>query len=223
LTLEVIGVGLHRTGTLSIKVALERLGIGPVYHGFEYLGRPDQIPYWQEAMENGGEGVDWRRIFGEYRAAFDWPMIHFWEEVVAAYPNARVLLTDRDPESWYASHAEGLQSIFQRGEAGTMPATPESRDIIVRTIFTKFSDRPFEKDHAIGVFNRHYARVRATVPPDRLLVYRAAEGWEPLCRFLGVDVPDEPFPRVNARAAFADNAYRAIVRTRQKTEGMDWL
>jgi hypothetical protein len=222
MTLEIIGVGLHRTGTLSIKVALERLGFGPCYHGFEYIGRHDQIPYWKEAMENGGE-VDWQRIFGEYRAAFDWPMIFFWDKVVAAYPNARVLLTDRDPESWYASHAEGLQSIFQREKAGTMPDNPESRNIVVRAFFTKFSGRPFEKDHAIEVFNRHYARVRDTVPPDRLLVYRADEGWAPLCRFLGVDVPDEPFPRVNTRAVFADNAYRANVRTRQKTDGMSWL
>jgi hypothetical protein len=117
MTLEVIGVGLHRTGTLFVKVALERLGFGPCYHGFEYLGRPDQIPHWQEAMENGGEAVDWRRIFGGYRAAFDWPMFRFWE-VVAAYPDARILLTDRDPEGWYASHAEGLQAVLRREEPG---------------------------------------------------------------------------------------------------------
>lgn len=222
MSLQVIGVGLHRTGTLSIKVALERLGFGPCYHGFEYAGRRDQAQLWKDALDRDGD-VDWELIFGDYRAAMDWPMIYFWDKVVAAHPDAKVLLTERDPETWFDSHFEGIQSIFQRQEAGAMPTDPQLTDLLLNVMFAKFSDRPFERDHAIKVFNQHYAQVRDTVPSERLLVYRAADGWGPLCRFLDVEVPDEPFPRINSRAVFADNAYEANVRTQLRTDGMTWL
>jgi Sulfotransferase domain len=221
MSLQVIGVGLHRTGSLSVKVALERLGFGPCYHGFEYVGRADQLAAWQEAFDRDGD-VDWRRIFDEYRSAIDWPTIYFWDRVVEAHPQAKVLLTVRDSASWYDSHVASLQAIAELEDSGLVPDDPGHRALLLRALSATFSDRLFDRGHAIQVFDAHYRRVRETVPAERLLVYRPSDGWDPLCRFLGVDVPDEPFPRVNGRAEFRDNAYRAAARVQQKTDGFAW-
>lgn len=221
MSLQVIGIGMHRTGSLSVKVALERLGFGPAYHGFEWLGRPDHVRHWQAAIDKEGN-VDWRRIFGEYRAALDWPMVYFWDKVIAAYPDAKVLLTERDPESWFDSHAGLLQAVERGRETHSQPE-PEIERITFQLLGSRFSDRLLDKDHCIEVFQRHNQRVRNAVPPGRLLVYRVAEGWGPLCRFLGVDPPDEPFPHVNALPVLLENTDRAITRHRQKSDGMQWF
>jgi hypothetical protein len=221
MSLKVIGVGLHRTGTLSTKVALERLGFGPAYHGFEWVGRLDHVRHWRTAVDRDGD-VDWHLIFGDYRAALDWPMVYFWDKVIAAHPSAKVLLTERDPESWFDSHLWMLQAIEQARQTHTMPA-PEVERLTFELLASKFSDRLLDKDHCIEVYQRHYQQVRETVPPQRLLGYRVADGWGPLCRFLNVDPPAEPFPRVNTRRTFLDNGELAITRDRQKTEGMQWL
>jgi hypothetical protein len=216
MSLEVIGVGLHRTGSLSVKVALERLGFGPGYHGFEYLGRPDHVPLWQEAIDNDGD-IEWDRIFGGYQTAFDWPMLYFWEKVVAAHPDARIVLTVRDPETWYESHAALLPALMEKLDEGELPVAPASLD--QQLLDATFPGGLFERDHCIDVFHRHAGRVCTTVPPQRLLLYRVTEGWEPLCRFLGVDVPDEPFPRVNARAVMMDNTLSSVRRTELVNDG----
>jgi hypothetical protein len=211
--LRVIGAGMHRTGSMSVKAALERLGFGPCYHGMEALRRSTDGEHWLAAYEAGGK-VDWSVIFEGYRATLDWPTIYFWEQLATAYPDAKILLTDRDPQRWWDSHvtmfrvglgfAENLtgEQLRRAEESGFARMQTALATIVSAT----FDGRVFDKAHCLRVFAQHYERVRRTVPADRLLVYRVQDGWEPLCRFLGVDVPDEPFPRVNV----GDNLLRNI-------------
>jgi Sulfotransferase domain len=211
--LQVIGVGMHRTGSMSVKAALERLGFGPCYHGMEALRRSTDGEHWLAAYETGG-AVDWSLIFQGYRSTLDWPTIYFWEELAAAYPEAKILLTERDPELWWRSHVALFQLTAQFDEE----LTDEQRqwaqesgfgrmfDALSAIVPAPFDGRVFDKEHCLRVFEEHYERVRRTVPARRLLTYRVQEGWQPLCRFLGVDVPDEPFPQVNV----GDNLLRNI-------------
>jgi hypothetical protein len=210
---------------MSVKAALERLGFGPCYHGMEALRRSTDGEHWQAAYEAGG-AFDWSVIFEGYRATLDWPTLHFWEQLATAYPDAKILLTDRDPESWWASHVE----MFQRGTAWGRELTDEQRQwaeesgfarmqtVLGSVLSATFDDRVDDKAHCLRVFEQHYERVRSTVPAERLLVYRVQEGWEPLCRFLGVDVPDEPFPRVNAGDNLVHNI-RTAMRLAREQEG----
>jgi hypothetical protein len=228
--LQVIGVGLHRTGSMSVKAALERLGFGPCYHGMEALRRCRDGDHWLAAFEAGGE-FDWSRIFGGYRATLDWPTTFFWEPLAAAYPDAKILLTGRDPESWWASHVE----MFKRGAEVQQELTDEEREWAEESGFARmqtalgtivpsfFDERVFDKEHCLQVFEQHYERVRRTVPAERLLVYRVQEGWEPLCRFLDVDVPDEPFPRVNVGDSLVHNIRTAIRLARAQTGEPVWV
>lgn len=160
----------------------------------------------------------------------DWPTIHFWEQPAAAYPDAKILLTYRDPESWWNSHAE----MFQRGTEFNQNLTDEQQRWAERSGFARmqtalgtiasatFDGRVFDKAHCLRVYERHYERVRRTVPAERLLVYRVQEGWEPLCRFLGVDVPDEPFPRVNVGDNLVHNIRTAMRLARARTGEAVW-
>lgn len=217
---------------MSVKAALERLGFGPCYHGMEALRRSRDGDHWHaayEAYEAGGE-YDWARIFDGYRATMDWPTVYFWEQLAAAYPDAKLLLTDRDPESWWESHAE----MFRRGLAFGESLTDEQQQWAERSGFARmqaalgrgaagtFDGRVFDKEHCLQVFAEHYERVRSTVPAERLLVYRVQEGWEPLCRFLGVDVPDEPFPKVNVGDRLVDNIKTAMRLARTRTGEPAW-
>jgi hypothetical protein len=227
--LQVIGVGLHRTGSMSMKAALERLGFGPCYHGMEALRRSRDGEHWLAALEAGGE-YDWSLIFDGYRATMDWPTIYFWEQLAAAYPEAKILLTDRDPERWWASHVE----MFRRGFEFQEQLTDEEREWAEESGFAQmqqalgtvapavFDGRLFDKEHCLRVFEQHYERVRRTVPAERLLVCRVEEGWPPLCRFLGVDVPQEPFPRVNVGGDLVHNIRTAMRLARAQSGDAVW-
>jgi hypothetical protein len=227
--LQVIGVGMHRTGSMSVKAALERLGFGPCYHGLEALRRHTDGEHWLAAYEARGE-VDWSVIFAGYRATLDWPTIHFWERLATAYPDAKILLTDRDPEAWWASHVD----MWQYGVKLQEERTDEEQQWAERSGFARmetalgtiasatFDGQVFDKAHCLRVFERHYERVRRTVPVERLLVYRVQEGWDPLCRFLGVDVPDEPFPRVNVGDNLVHNIRTAMREARTPTGDVAW-
>lgn len=227
--LRVIGVGLHRTGSMSVKAALERVGFGPCYHGLEALRRCRDGGHWLAAYESGGE-YDWPLIFDGYRATMDWPTVYFWERLAAAYPEAKILLTDRDPESWWQSHT----TMFRNGQAALEDRTDEQRKWAEESGFARmeealakiapavFDGRIFEREHCLRVFEEHNARVRRTVPADRLLVYRVQEGWEPLCRFLGVEVPDEPFPRVNVGDSLLHNINTAMRSAKEQTGEAVW-
>lgn len=191
--LKVIGAGFGRTGTHSMKKALEMLGLGPCHHMAEVMSNPDQLATWRAIA--AGETPDWNGVFTGYRSAIDWPSAHYWRELAAAFPDAKVLLTIRSPESWYKSFSS---TILQ----GIGPETsPESfgHRIIRNKIF---DGRPEDRDIAIAAFNRNTQEVRAAIPASRLLVFEVGDGWEPLCRFLGIPAPPQPFPSSNSTEEF---------------------
>ena len=205
--LLVIGAGFGRTGTMSLKAALELLGFGPCYHMTEMAGNPGHFRLWTAARD--GEPVDWRRLYARYRATVDWPGCLYYRELLAAFPQARVILTVRDAERWYDSVRDTLYSLKTATDetylaaaaaAGRRPALQYENRIWTDTFAGRFADREF----AIGVYLRHNEQVRGTVPADRLLEYQVSEGWQPLCDFLRVPVPDRPFPRLNDTQAFRD-------------------
>jgi hypothetical protein len=209
--LRVIGAGFGRTGTTSLKAALETLGLDPCYHMTEVFAHPRHAEVWRSAWR--GEPVDWDAILGPYEAAVDWPACTFYEELMERYPEAKVLLSVRDPERWYESTrttiyelsrvlagsrtarvAFGLVSLLAFGGFARSGAGDEI--IWNGTFGGRFED----KTHAIEVLERHNEEVKRRVPPERLLVYEVKEGWGPLCEFLGVPDPDEPFPHLNDAA-----------------------
>jgi hypothetical protein len=201
MSLAVIGAGLGRTGTLSLKLALETLGLGPCHHMEEVMRHPAQIPVWQAAGR--GEPVDWAALLADYRSTVDWPSAQFWPELPRCFPAAKIVLTVRDTERWYESFSKTIMMLMSAREAAPneiMKAIFDmSQDVILRRAFDGRLDDP---THVKACFERHNAAVKAAVPPDRLLVYEVAQGWEPLCRFLGVTVPAMPFPRVNSTPEF---------------------
>ena len=202
--IQVIGAGLGRTGTLSLKAALEELGFAKCYHMGEVLARMDDARTWDAAAH--GEPVDWDRLFAGYRATVDVPACLFYSELLEKYPGAKVILTVRDPERWYDSMRQTIyfaHHAFPRWAAVLNPRMRVFRRMIdglwERMFRGRFEDRAF----AIDVFNRHNEQVRRDIPADRLLVYEISQGWEPLCAFLGLPVPEgKPFPHLNDAAEF---------------------
>jgi len=198
---KVVGAGFGRTGTLSLKNALEKLGCGPCYHMMEVFPRPEHVAMWHRlAFENS---MDWDLLFRDFQATVDWPAARWWREIAAHYPEAKVLLSVRDPESWYMSM---IDTIYQPMKWPVPEGVPEivrlQNEMVRKAILTETFDNRFEdKAFAIEVFNRHTQEVRDTIDPARLLVFDVKEGWAPLCRFLEVPIPDEPFPRLNDTAS----------------------
>lgn len=203
--LKVIGSGFGRTGTMSLKLALETLGFGKCHHMEEVFANPVQIPHWQAALR--GETVNWPALMKEYGASVDWPSAHFWRELSVAYPEAVVIHTIRPAEAWWASYSETIMKFIEiaRSEAGDGPAREMSEwsaEAIGRQTFgTDVADR----EAGLRAFDKRRDEVRAAIPEDRLLVFNVAEGWEPLCDFLGLPVPETPFPRANNRQEFWHN------------------
>ena len=196
--LEVIGAGFGRTGTMSLKLALEKLGHGPCYHMVEAMKRPAHDTVWQVAADGGP--VDWDRLFGGFRSAVDWPAAAFWPVLIDKYPRARVILTTRDPESWFRSMSSTIfPVVLSRPARDKVDHRRMVRSVIVRNTF---ENRTGEKGFVLDVFRRNTERVLREIPAGRLLHYRLGDGWKPLCEFLGAAVPDAPFPHVNDTAAF---------------------
>ncbi|MES0028821.1 sulfotransferase family protein [Mesorhizobium sp. M0040] len=194
MALYVIGAGMGRTGTYSLKLALEHLGFGPCHHMADVRANPEQKALWRAAGQ--GQLPTWDAAYAGYLSAVDWPTAHFWREVSDHYPHAKVILTVRDPEAWYDSMA---QTIGLTMDAATNDPQSFGVAVVGNTVFGgRFDNR----DHAIAVYEAHNASVKSTLPPERLLTYQASEGWEPLCAFLGVQLPSEPFPRTNSTAEF---------------------
>jgi hypothetical protein len=208
--MRVIGAGFGRTGTTSLKAALEELGFGPTYTLSEVFRNQEHVRVWEAADADTGEGVDWEQFLAGYGVAVDWPACSFYEELMEAFPEAPVILTVRDPGQWYESTRSTIH-VLRRLTRGPLPiraafalAEPfapgvtgavrlAERLVWENTFEGRFEDR----DYAIGVFERHNEEVRLTVPQERLLVFDVREGWAPLCEFLGLEVPDEPFPHLN--------------------------
>ncbi|MFC6886173.1 MULTISPECIES: sulfotransferase family protein [Actinomadura] len=192
--MEIIGAGMGRTGTLSLKHALERLGFGPCYHMVEIQREPERGWAWLDAAR--GEPVDWDEIFRGYRATVDFPGRSFWRELTAHYPQAKVLLSVRDPRRWYESAMATIYNPRNEPEPGPI-------DRAWRLRFRHdFGCEPRDAERVIAGFRAHTEAVQRAVPADRLLTYEVGQGWEPLCAFLGVEVPDEPFPRLNERTTY---------------------
>jgi hypothetical protein len=204
--MQVIGAGFPRTGTSSMKVALDRLGFGPCLHMFEVMGSPDLSRRWGAIADRPAAEVDWPDLMAGWRSSVDWPAAFFWRDLADAFPEARILLTVREPRGWYRSirdtiFREGHERLDGEGAAPHLGALIPLLDRLHRAHFGGgFGQTPDERT-AVAAFERHTDRVCAEVPADRLLVYRCGDGWEPLCAFLGVPVPDAPFPHLNDTAA----------------------
>jgi hypothetical protein len=200
--LAVLGIGLGRTGTASLKIALEQLGFGPCHHMLELFSRPGDSARWQARAR--GEPVGWDELLGGFRSTVDWPSVWFWRELVRDFPDAKVILTVRDPERWYDSISntifKALEQPLPEHDLAARGQRIMAKDIIVER---HFDDRPLDKAHVLARYAEHNAEVQRSVPAARLLTYDVAEGWAPLCAFLGVPVPDAPFPTVNRRDDFA--------------------
>lgn len=192
MALKIIGVGMGRTGTASLKVALEALNIGACYHMTEVLKNPEFIKGWISAAEGK---PDWDAIFDGYAATVDNPGCNYWKELAAHYPDAKVILTVRDADKWFESTNETIHSA----EFARFMKNSPFGEMIQKTMWDRMENRMQDRAHMTHFFNRHSADIIAAIPAERLLVYQVSDGWASLCAFLGVPVPDVEFPRINSR------------------------
>ncbi|MGP4102944.1 sulfotransferase family protein [Nonomuraea sp. KM90] len=210
--MRVIGAGLGRTGTLSLQAALEHLGFAPCFHGRHLHETLHLLPLWRAAAEQGSAEA-WRRLFAGYDATVDWPSAAFWRELTAAFPDAKVILTVRDPHRWYDSMADTIFRAYDHSSrnqvvdeaARVVPGMAELGAFMREVVWDRFfAGRFADREHAIGVYTEHNAAVQREIPPARLLVMRPGTSWEPLCSFLGLPAPREPYPHLNESGRFQD-------------------
>ena len=202
MSLEIIGPGFGRTGTLSLKLALEQLGFGPTHHMEEVFAHPEQVPVWQAVAAH--RPVDWHAVFAGYRSQVDWPGAHVWRELCEAFPKAKVVLSVRPEDSWWKSFSATIAKLIAEPDAH--PPPPHIRAMLgagtamiqAQTFHGPVTDREL----ALKALRQRTIDVRAAVAPERLLVFDVSEGWGPLCRFLQVPVPETPFPHVNSTEGF---------------------
>ncbi|TAL03686.1 MAG: hypothetical protein EPO08_03590 [Rhodospirillaceae bacterium] len=216
MALKIIGAGFGRTGTMSTYQALNQLGF-PCYHMAEVTKNPPHLNFWLKVADApAGTQQDWDEVFADYVAAVDHPACDVWRELMAAYPDAKVILTlhPKGAEAWYASTMETIYFTEDAWQfsvmAAVIPATRRFKEMVHKLVWQR-AHKGAMKDRAtvIAQYNDHIREVQAAVPADRLLTYSVDQGWEPLCGFLGVPVPATPFPRVNDRADFKKNMARA--------------
>jgi hypothetical protein len=199
MTLRVVGAGLGRTGTTSLKVALERLLGAPCYHMTETFRRPADRLVWTRAFE--GDPPEWEAFFEGYAATVDWPAAAVWAPIHAAFPDALVLLSVRDVDGWWRSASQtifpSLASRSPRPGSGR-----EAPDGMGDAMMATFTSDYLDEDAAKAAFLAHNDHVRATVDPSQLLEWTSTDGWAPLAEALGVPVPDEAFPHTNTTEQF---------------------
>lgn len=209
--MKIIGAGLPRTGTSSLKAALERLGFGPSYHMFELMQHLEHIERWRPVMS--GEAPDWDSVFAGYHSAVDFPASIYWRELAEAYPEAKVILTVRDPRRWHTSIGSmgsqmpvggdvdmtALREQMPAQMRGFLELMPLMDGAARRMLGEGFGlGNKMDEETAVEIFERHTEAVRSALPADRLLVFQASDGWGPLCEFLGVEAPvDESYPHLN--------------------------
>jgi Sulfotransferase domain len=223
-SIKVIGAGLPRTGTLTQKLALERLGLGPAYHWVNVIADLDQVELWNLALDGR---PPWHEIFRGQRSTVDWPGGYFYRELMDFYPDAKVLLSVRDPASWERSFrdtiwtmgfGETLMPLLSKARAEVDPRWQRYLQLVDRMFwgpqgtFAAAHERPAQLIEQMVAHNEEVERV---VPAERLLVWEVTDGWEPLCEFLEVDVPDEPLPHANDRDAFVQRVIGAALDTLQ--------
>ncbi|KAK2801560.1 hypothetical protein FQN51_005267 [Onygenales sp. PD_10] len=223
--MKVLALGVGRTGTASLRAALERLGYVDTYHMMSAsVENPPDCLMWQDALAAKYDGVgefgrkEWDQLLGHCQAVCDWPACAFAKELVEAYPNAKVILTTRDVDSW---HSSVMKTVWWR------VTDPEHRLVsnfswaasMYWPMLQKFFDTFFKGDFpnkGKQVYLNHVEEVRSLVPAERLLEYKIGEGWGPLCEFLGEEIPDTPFPRGNDMQGFVDRC-----RTRNRRQMMN--
>jgi hypothetical protein len=212
--MKIIGAGLPRTATLTQKISLEMLGFGPCYHMVNILSDMSLVQQWQDAFEGG---TDWEKMFEGFQSTVDWPGAFFYRELIDAFPDAKVLLSARDGAAWARSMHDTIWGLFYgdvmmrdlsnaraRVDSGWAQYMELMRSMWQRSGLLGDDNESFDAAAMAAGMERHIAEVRSVVPADRLLVWQPADGWEPLCEFLEVPVPQAPLPRVNDSAMFAD-------------------
>lgn len=218
MSLQVIGSGVGRTGTFSLKLALEELGFNKCYHMYELFQNPSGIKYFQQAER--GEDVNWDELFAGYKSAVDYPVARYYKQIMKYYPDAKIIQTVRDPEAWYKSISNTIFKVSRpsiRKRLNMILKFPFSSEIRQRLPIYIFNGKMVEsefgkdlndKEGIIKRFNQRNAEVVAIVPKERLLIFDAKEGWEPLCKFLNVHVPDKPFPKTNSTEEFMNSSIK---------------
>jgi hypothetical protein len=217
MSIKVIGAGFGRTGTLSLKQALEMLGFDKCYHMMEVHLNPGHAQVWSDLAD--GVVPDWDKLFAGYQASVDWPSCNFWREQMAAFPDAKVILTRRDPEKWYASV---MNTIWPSSKANAQRAEPEAK-LTSKMVFGLiwdgiFDGRMDDKAYVISQFEAHNQKVIDEVPAEKLLVYEPGQGWEPLCSFLNVPIPEVDYPRVNSTEDFRAQWDKIAEQAKQKNK-----
>lgn len=204
MALKVIGAGFGRTGTLSLKAALEQLGYAKCHHMLEVFTSQKQSHLWKAIGE--GAKPDWDEVFDGFQASVDFPSCIFYRELAEKYPDAKVVLSVRSAESWFKSASETIFAVGKVTPGWLRLVVPHvgrifrMHELLIRD--RTFGGKQDDPTHAKAVFERHNAEVKSAIPADRLLVFEAKQGWAPLCAFLGVPVPETPFPNVNDTAEF---------------------
>lgn len=198
MAIRVVGAGVGRTGTLSLKTGLEQLLGEPCYHMIEVFGHPEHVAIWRTAADGGD--VDWPALFNGYGATSDFPACLFWREILDANPDAVVVLSTRKSgEAWWASAGE---TIFAIDGSQLPPEMTEWFEMWRIVSSSRFTPDWSDKEAAIAAYEHHNADVRANAPADRLIEWQPGDGWKPLCAALGVDEPAEPFPHLNKKEDF---------------------
>jgi hypothetical protein len=217
MALKVIGAGFGRTGTTSLKAALEQLGFSKCHHMQEVARSRKQVDAWLTRTDGGT--VDWNAVFEGFEACCDWPSVHYWEELSRHYPDAKIILSVRDEERWYDSVAQTIypaSHLLPRWLETLIPPIRRINKIAIAVAWEgTFHGRFEDRDHALKIYRDHIEYVKAAVPPERLLVFEAKQGWEPLCRFLNVPVPETEYPHLNDAAK--------IRRLISGTKALGWL
>lgn len=214
MTIKVIGAGFGRNGTLSLKLALEQLGFDKCYHMMTLDQDKDEDLAWLALSR--GENVDFDVLFQGYQASVDWPSCNFWREQMAAYPEAKVILSERDPQRWYESVMNTIYPASAAMKDVQDPLMQRRSRMVFELIWDGlFDGRMSDRDHVIDVYLKHNQQVKDEVPAEKLLVFESSIGWEPLCEFLGVPVPETPYPRTNSTEDFAT----LMAGNRAKLEG----
>jgi hypothetical protein len=222
--MKVIGAGLPRTATTTLMVALEQLGFAPCYHMRDLLGDlRSGLPLW-EALADGR--TDWERIFAGAQSSCDWPSARYWRELIDHYPKAKVILTVRRPDGWVASMRETVWGMYHgdsvihhvcEARAALDPDWRRFMALMRRITWEPetgaLAGDTFTDQGLAGAMERWNAEVISTVPARQLLVWDPREGYEPLCRFLGGELPAEPLPRINDTTSFREGIIGDALRT----------
>jgi Sulfotransferase domain len=222
--MKVIGAGLPRTGTLSQKVALEMLGLGPCYHMVNVLGDLELVGPWRQALDGD---PDWDQVFDGFQSTIDWPGSYYYRELIDAYPDAKVLLSVRDGESWARSMRDTIWGLFYGDIVSRHLSDARALVDPKWRAYTEMMKEMWQRSGLLdgagttdewmsNAIHRFQQEVQDTVPADRLLVWSVGDGWEPLCEFLEVPVPDTPFPHLNDSKIFADRVIDGALLTLQE-------